>query len=70
MEQNWENLRRKISFILGPFLFAVFLLLPMRGLTVEAHRLSAILVLVVVFWVGEAVPIPVTALFGVILCVI
>ncbi|MHA2610327.1 MAG: SLC13 family permease [bacterium JZ-2024 1] len=70
MEQRWEILRRKISFLLGPVLFVVFLLLPMKGLTAQGHRLSAILSLVVVYWVGEALPIPVTALLGVILCVI
>lgn len=32
------------------------------------HRLAAILAFVVVWWVSEAIPIPMTALLGVVLC--
>lgn len=49
--------------ILAPLAFAVILLMPAE-LTTEAHRLAAILAAVVVLWVTEAIPMPVTALLG------
>lgn len=40
------------------------------GLPLEAHRLASVLVAVVVLWVSETLPLPVTALAGVCACVI
>src|SRR5215213_2863872 len=42
----------------------------MAGLSPAAHRLSAILGAVVVLWVTEALPLPVTALLGAAACVV
>lgn len=36
----------------------------------EQHRLAAILAFVVVWWVTEAIPIPITALLGVVMCAV
>ncbi|MHA2621673.1 MAG: SLC13 family permease [bacterium JZ-2024 1] len=62
--------RRKVALLLGFALFFLFLFVPMPGISLPAHRLSAVLALVITFWVGEAIPIPVTALVGVCLCVL
>jgi sodium-dependent dicarboxylate transporter 2/3/5 len=59
-----------VTFFLGPAIFLLVLLLPAPGLTVPAHRLAAVLVWVLVYWVGEAIPIPATALLGPVLCVL
>lgn len=40
------------------------------GLSLEAHRLASVLAAVVVLWVSEALPLPVTALAGVAACVV
>ena len=40
------------------------------GLTPEAHRLASVLAAVVVLWVSESLPLPVTALAGVAACVV
>lgn len=40
------------------------------GLSLEAHRLASVLAAVVVLWVSETLPLPVTALAGVSACVI
>ncbi len=69
-EQKFEHIRKTVGLFLGPVLFLVFLLMPMSGLSSAAHRLSAILVLVMVWWITEPVPIPVTAFLGTTLCVI
>jgi sodium-dependent dicarboxylate transporter 2/3/5 len=42
----------------------------MPTLSVAAHRLAAIVPLVVVWWVTEPIPIPITALIGMALTVL
>ena len=63
-EQRFERRRRTVGIFLGPAVFALLLLIPF-DLEPNQHRLAAILGLVVVWWVTEAIPIPVTALLGV-----
>lgn len=58
------------GLVLAPVLFVVLLLLPIGGLSVSAHRLLAVLGAVITLWISEAVPLPVTALFGPVLCVL
>ncbi|MDZ7319840.1 MAG: DASS family sodium-coupled anion symporter [candidate division KSB1 bacterium] len=69
-EQRFDRARRTISLFIGPVAFIVVLLLPLPALTPQAHRLAAILAWVLIYWVGEALPIPVTSLLGPVLCVI
>ncbi|MCX7995579.1 MAG: DASS family sodium-coupled anion symporter [candidate division WOR-3 bacterium] len=69
-EVRFEKFRKTIGLFSGPIVFVIFLLLPMSGLSKNAHFLSAILGWVVIWWVTEPVPIPVTALLGTTLCVI
>src|SRR3712207_5055643 len=66
-EQRFERQRRTVGLFLGPIVFAVMLLIPF-DLDGNQHRLAAILAFVVVWWITEAIPIPVTALLGVALC--
>ncbi len=63
-EERFERRRRTIGLFLGPVAFFVVLLIPFE-LDGNQHRLAAILALVVVWWVTEAIPIPVTAILGV-----
>jgi solute carrier family 13 (sodium-dependent dicarboxylate transporter), member 2/3/5 len=63
-EERFERRRRTVGLFLGPVAFAIVLLAPF-DLEPNQHRLAAILALVVVWWVSEAIPIPVTALLGV-----
>jgi len=65
-EKRFERRRRTIGLFLGPVVFAAMLLIPF-DLDGNQHRLAAILAFVVVWWVTEAIPIPVTALLGVVL---
>jgi len=62
--------RQRVGLFLGPALMAAVLLIPMPGLTPEAHRLAAIMVLVITFWMTEAIPLAATALLGPALCVV
>ncbi len=68
-EERFERRRRTTGLFLGPALFATMLALPL-DLEPEQHRLAAVLVLVVAYWVTEAIPIPVTALLGLALAVL
>jgi solute carrier family 13 (sodium-dependent dicarboxylate transporter), member 2/3/5 len=65
-EKRFERRRRTIGLFLGPAVFAAMLLIPF-DLDGNQHRLAAILAFVVVWWLTEAIPIPVTALLGVVL---
>jgi sodium-dependent dicarboxylate transporter 2/3/5 len=69
-ELAFEERRRSIGLVLGPLLFVVLFLAPLPGLSVPAHRLAAILAATIVFWITEALPLPVTGLLGVALCVL
>jgi solute carrier family 13 (sodium-dependent dicarboxylate transporter), member 2/3/5 len=55
--------RRQIGLLLGPLAFVVVLLLPPpAGMPPEAWRTAAVGVLMAVWWISEAIPIPATAL--------
>jgi len=69
-EERFERLRRTVSLFAGPLLFATALAVPMPALSPAAHRLAAILLWVLAYWIGEAIPIPATALLGPVLCVL
>jgi sodium-dependent dicarboxylate transporter 2/3/5 len=56
------ELRKKIGFFLGPFLFFLTYFSPLLAQHPKAHNLLAVFLLVVVWWVTECIPIPVTAL--------
>ena len=69
-EQRFDRIRRTVSLFLGPLLFILLIITPMPSLTQEAHCLAAVIGLVLVYWIGEAIPIPVTALLGPVLCIV
>jgi sodium-dependent dicarboxylate transporter 2/3/5 len=66
-EERFERRRRTVGLFLGPAVLGAMLLIPF-DLDGNQHRLAAILAFVVVWWVTEAIPIPMTALLGVVLC--
>ncbi len=62
-EQRLKELGARLGLGLGPVAFGLVLLSPL-GLEPTAQRLAAVLALVMVFWISEALPLPVTALLG------
>jgi sodium-dependent dicarboxylate transporter 2/3/5 len=56
------ELRKKIGFFLGPLLFFLTYFSPLLAQHPKAHSLLAVFLLVVVWWVTECIPIPLTAL--------
>lgn len=69
-EQAFDHKRRTIGLFGGPILAALVFLTPIAGLTLAAHKLLAIMVLVALWWITEPVPIPVTSLIGPTLAVV
>jgi sodium-dependent dicarboxylate transporter 2/3/5 len=63
-EERFERIRQTSGLVLGPLAFIIVWLLPLPGLSPEAHRLAAVVSLVVAWWITEAIPIPMTALVG------
>ena len=63
-ELRFERARRSVGLVAGPLAFALLLLFPVPAVRPEAARLAAILAWVLVWWVSEPVPIPVTSLLG------
>jgi sodium-dependent dicarboxylate transporter 2/3/5 len=68
-EERFNARRRTLGFVLGPTLLVAMLLAPL-ALAAPAHRLAAILAMMVVLWVTEALPLAVTAMLGPVLAVI
>lgn len=56
-----EN-RKIAGFFLGPILFFLAYFSPLLQQNPKAHKLLAVFLLVVVWWVTECIPIPITAL--------
>jgi sodium-dependent dicarboxylate transporter 2/3/5 len=70
LEEKIESWRQRLSLFLGPLLGLALYLMPMPGLTRQAHTLAAIIAWIVVWWIGEPIPIPVSALFSAVLCIV
>ncbi len=60
--------RKRIGLFLGPVLFALMLVLPTPGgMTPQGQRMAAIALLMSVWWITEAIPIPATSLLPLVL---
>jgi sodium-dependent dicarboxylate transporter 2/3/5 len=68
-EEHFNRTRQSFGLIAGPLLASLVLLLP-TALPFAAQRVAAVLVLMIVLWMTEALPLAVTALLGPTLCVI
>lgn len=69
-EERFEKWRNTIGLFLGPLVAIILYLIPMPGLTPKAHTLAAIIGWIVVWWITEPIPIPMSALLGAVLCVL
>lgn len=69
-EARFDVLRRRAGFVLGPAAFVAVWFADLGDLPDAAHRMAAVMAAVIVFWVCEPLPMPVTALCGAALCVV
>ncbi len=68
-EDAFNRKRRTVGLFLGPLVFALVWVAPLP-IAVDAHRLAAILAMVVVLWISEALPMAITAILGPVLAII
>ncbi len=68
-EARFEKWRNRAGFFFAPLAFFVIFFAPLN-LKPEAHNLAAIIAVVIIFWICESLPMPVTALIGAALCVL
>jgi solute carrier family 13 (sodium-dependent dicarboxylate transporter), member 2/3/5 len=68
-EERFERNRRTVGLFLGPLGGLIVLLLPME-IDRAQQNLAAIMVFTIIFWLTEAIPIPVTAIVAMALCVL
>ena len=69
-ELSFDRKRRTFGLIAGPLLAIAIIFTPIDALTLEAHKLLAIMALVATWWITEPIPIPVTSLLGPTLAVV
>src|SRR5688572_27372187 len=63
-------MRTRIGLPLAAVVFLAMYFAPFPALSPQAHALAAIMAAVVVLWVTEALPMPVTALMAAVACVV
>jgi solute carrier family 13 (sodium-dependent dicarboxylate transporter), member 2/3/5 len=68
-EERFERIRQTTGLFLGPVAFLIMYFLPLP-LPREQHTLAAVLTFAIVYWLSEAIPIPITAVLALALCVI
>lgn len=69
-EAKFEAIRRKAGFVLAPIGFALAWWWTSGFLSPEASKLSGVLALMVLLWITESIPLPVTALLGAVLNIV
>lgn len=68
-EERFERIRQTLGLFLGPVVFLIMYLIPLP-LEPNQHTLIAVLSFTIVYWLSEAIPIPVTAVISLALCVV
>ena len=63
-EVRFETLRKRLGLFLSPLLFVIILSYPIPNLSVEAHKLAAVMALIFCLWITEALPLAITGLLG------
>ena len=63
-EEAFDRKRRTVGLFGAPVLALLVFFTPIDAISLEAHKLLAITVLVALWWITEPVPIPITSLIG------
>jgi len=68
-EERFELVRQTVGLFLGPLVFLALYLAPLP-LEPAAQALAAVFAFVIVYWLTEPIPIPVTAVLALAMCVL
>src|SRR5512134_1444329 len=68
-EELFNRRRRGAGLVAGPIALILLLIAPLP-LPAPAHRLAAVLAMMIILWVTEALPLAVTALIGPVLAIV
>ncbi|QIN80440.1 DASS family sodium-coupled anion symporter [Rubrobacter marinus] len=68
-EERFERARQTLGLFIGPLVFLTMYFAPLP-LEPAQQTLAAILAFTIVYWLSEAVPIPVTAILALAMCVV
>ncbi len=68
-ESRFDIIRARAGFVLAPAAFIAIYFYPFQ-LKPEAHSLAAVIAVVIILWICESLPMPVTALIGAAMAVI
>jgi sodium-dependent dicarboxylate transporter 2/3/5 len=63
-EEQFNRRRRSAGMVLAPIVFVGLWLAPISGVNPQAHAMAAVMGLVIVLWLSEALPLAVTAVLG------
>ncbi|MGE0461247.1 MAG: DASS family sodium-coupled anion symporter [Vicinamibacterales bacterium] len=63
-EEQFNRRRRSAGTVLAPLVFFGLWLAPLGGLSPQAQSMAAVMGLVIVLWLSEAMPLAVTAMLG------
>jgi sodium-dependent dicarboxylate transporter 2/3/5 len=69
-EEQFNRRRRTAGLFLAPAIFLILLFVPLGSLPVAAQRMAAVMGLVVILWLTEALPLAITAILGPCLAVV
>lgn len=69
-EELFNRRRRTAGLFLAPVVFLILLFAPLGDLPVAAHRMAAVMGLVITLWLTEALPLAITAILGPCLAVV
>jgi sodium-dependent dicarboxylate transporter 2/3/5 len=70
MEERFELLRRRSGLVIAPIVFFLIYYYPTELLTPQAHSLAALVGLIVVLWLTEALPLYITGLLVPVLLIV
>jgi len=63
-EEQFNRRRRTAGLFLAPAVFLILLFAPLGDIPVAAHRMAAVMGLVITLWLTEALPLAITAMLG------
>jgi sodium-dependent dicarboxylate transporter 2/3/5 len=63
-EQRFDRIRARVGVVAAPLSALIIMMLPLPGLSDEAHRLLAIGLATVILWITEAIPLAMAALLA------